>query len=402
MNDDEAYEHFCNKKANKVYVSKVFADTYDLDSEQTPRLKRFISGVVDDESFTEYVIEKGSIVLRTTPKEREEIKLIIIQDSREINELILQRFRKKNGRPISNSFHFGPSVFNKLIRMLLTAFLGNIDGQEKMHIRDEIYSFDEIQIKDLLLFGINQYPELIEAAAKSNITNKDIKAIAYRKEQLKVFSSYLTDNTVREPEWQKFFEDNQWVLGYGLSYVFSTSLDDHKLEQVVSGFDFNQGGKRADSLLKTRGALSSFALVEIKTPQTELINRTSAYRKNVWSASSELTGGIAQAQKTSLALTKKIIGQLKITNSDGFPTGEIIHSYLPKSYLIIGRLDQFIKDGQINEEQFGSFELLRRNIGSPEIITYDELYERAKFIIKYDTEPELQDAPVDIEEDVPF
>lgn len=402
MNDDEEYELFCSKNPEKVYVSRVFGDTYDLDSEKSPRLKRFISGVVDDESFTEYIKEKGSIVLRTTPKEREEIKLILLQDSREIDQLILQRFMKKNGKPISNSFHFGPSVFNKLIRMLLFAFLGNLDDPEKMHIRDKSNSFDEIKLKDLLLFGINQYPELIEAAAKSNITSKDIKAIAYRKEQLNIFSSYLADSTVREPQWQKFFEENQWVFGYGLSYVFSTSLDDQKLEQVVSGFDFNQGGKRADSLLKTKGAISSFALVEIKTPQTELLNRASSYRRNVWSASNELAGGIAQAQKTSLALTQKIIGQLKITASDGFPTGEIIHSYSPKSYLIIGKLDQFIKDGQINEGQFSSFELLRRNVVSPEIITYDELYERAKFINKCDTESDLRDTFVEDQEDVPF
>ena len=35
----------------------------------------------------------------------------------------------------------------------------------------------------------------------------------------------------------------------------------------------------------------------------------------------------------------------------------------------------------MNQEQFRSFELFRRNTFSPEIITFDELYERAKFIV---------------------
>ena len=38
----------------------------------------------------------------------------------------------------------------------------------------------------------------------------------------------------------------------------------------------------------------------------------------------------------------------------------------------------------INTEKLRSFELFRKNIYSPEIITFDELYERAKFITKFD------------------
>jgi hypothetical protein len=35
----------------------------------------------------------------------------------------------------------------------------------------------------------------------------------------------------------------------------------------------------------------------------------------------------------------------------------------------------------VNTEKFRSFELLRRNTFLPEIITFDELYERARFIV---------------------
>jgi hypothetical protein len=33
-----------------------------------------------------------------------------------------------------------------------------------------------------------------------------------------------------------------------------------------------------------------------------------------------------------------------------------------------------------------TFELFRRNITSPEILTFDELYERAKFIVEQESE----------------
>jgi hypothetical protein len=38
-------------------------------------------------------------------------------------------------------------------------------------------------------------------------------------------------------------------------------------------------------------------------------------------------------------------------------------------------------DHGVNQDQFRSFELFRRNTLSPEVITFDEIYERAKFIV---------------------
>jgi hypothetical protein len=37
----------------------------------------------------------------------------------------------------------------------------------------------------------------------------------------------------------------------------------------------------------------------------------------------------------------------------------------------------------VNEEQYRSFELYRRNTAWPEIITFDELYERASYIVNH-------------------
>ena len=40
-----------------------------------------------------------------------------------------------------------------------------------------------------------------------------------------------------------------------------------------------------------------------------------------------------------------------------------------------------MEENGINEDKFSSFELFRRNMVNPEIITFDELYERTKNII---------------------
>jgi hypothetical protein len=49
--------------------------------------------------------------------------------------------------------------------------------------------------------------------------------------------------------------------------------------------------------------------------------------------------------------------------------------------LIVGDLSEFQTDVGINENKFRSFELYRRNTARPEILTFDELLERARFIV---------------------
>jgi hypothetical protein len=36
----------------------------------------------------------------------------------------------------------------------------------------------------------------------------------------------------------------------------------------------------------------------------------------------------------------------------------------------------------VNQDRHRSFELFRRNTANPEIITFDELFERARFIVR--------------------
>lgn len=76
-------------------------------------------------------------------------------------------------------------------------------------------------------------------------------------------------------------------------------------------------------------------------------------------------------------LTRKI----DLTDSEGEPMGEELFLYSPKSILVIGSLSEFKTEKGINKQKYRSFETYRRNLENPEIITFDELYERAKYII---------------------
>lgn len=236
---------------------------------------------------------------------------------------------------------------------------------------------------------------IAEAVKNGSVTSTDLVNIAYRKAQLTIFEEMLAgEDAVKsyalahgvsagiERAWQHFFEANTWIFGYGLAFVFNQPLEGKKLEQTVHGYDFAGSGKRADGVLKTAGVVSSLCLVEIKTPTTDLLEPVE-YRADCWRPSKELSGAIAQAQKTA----QKTIENIALSpvyrgaDEDGSPTKEVVYSYQPRSYLVIGNLAEFESPNGIAGERFASFELLRRQLHRPEIITFDELLARAKFIV---------------------
>jgi hypothetical protein len=181
--------------------------------------------------------------------------------------------------------------------------------------------------------------------------------------------------------WQQYFEKNPWIFGYGLSYLSLSGLTDKKLEQVVHGHSLSSHGKRVDALLRTRGVISSLCFVEIKTHGTELLKKK-PYRSGCWAASDELIGGVAQVQGSVALAAESIRSKLAIDDEFGNPTGEEAFNYVPKSFLVIGKLNEFVGEHGVNQDRYRSFELFRRNTTSPEIVTFDELYERARFIVQ--------------------
>lgn len=148
----------------------------------------------------------------------------------------------------------------------------------------------------------------------------------------------------------------------------------------MAGYSVAQAGKRTDALLRTRGVLSNLCFVELKRHSTPLLEAT-PYRPACWAPSRELAGAVSQVQGTVAQAAQEL---RKLTGRDdhGEPTGEEAFNYKPRSFVVVGSLEQFVSEHGINEERHRSFELFRGNTASPEIITFDELYERARFIVQ--------------------
>jgi hypothetical protein len=269
---------------------------------------------------------------------------------------------------------------------------GSFEGQDKIRIEES--DLEQFVLSDAAARSLaRSNPKLIIEIARNEVTEQDIVAVAFRKKVLERFRKMLDDQEFflrektrlskarDEDVWQALFEDNPWIFGYGLFYLFSTPLNGRKLEQIVAGMSVAGRGKRADGLLRTRGRISSLCFVEIKTPSTPLVEK-SPYRADVWAASPELAGAIAQAHRTVQSAEKAIGTRLETKDQEGNPTGETAFLFRPRSVAIVGSLTQFEAENGVNEAKFSSFELFRRQLSSPEVMTFDELYERARFIVE--------------------
>ncbi|MFA6977866.1 MAG: Shedu immune nuclease family protein [Ignavibacteriaceae bacterium] len=395
----EEYEIFQNKRTDKVYLSKLIeVQTRQIDNgeiQEITRPLRILSKIIDVHENHKFIKDGKEISLRITPGERQEIKAKFYEDTRGVSTLQIQKYSVQSGSPHNTYFTFTGLEIEKLYYFVKNIALLPIKDENKARFDDKFLE-EIILTKEQALKIISEHPEIIKEIIENEITKKDIVNLGYRKKQLIIFEKLLHDedyfllskdelgpNKRNEDVWQEFFERNTWILGYGLDFVINSPLEDKKLEQVVSGHSFNSSGKRIDALLKRKGLINSLCFVEIKTQRTPLLKQIKrGYRPESWSASDDLAGGIVQVQKTVQKSIKGINTKIQIKNEMGDLTGEELFLYQPKSFLIIGMLDEFNGEFGINEDKFSSFELFRRNTLNPEILTFDELFERAKYIVK--------------------
>ncbi|MCT2581126.1 MAG: DUF4263 domain-containing protein [Mesorhizobium sp.] len=383
MHDVSEQEIHLSMRTDKTYVSptmKGFAD----------QKVRIANKVFDNPGGHEFALVKGEVILRETPAGRFQIKATFFETSRGIQTLTIQKFTKHGGKEY---FTFLPGEVTRLLKFLTDIKRINFPDEGKVNIADadlEQLLLSPEQIKRVA--GDNQ--QLLAALARNEITTEDVVALGYRKRELRVFDRFLTEpaffKATQEhrglsPEgvWQRFFERNPWIFGTSLSLIHFGPLDDRKMEQVVRGFSVMGPGKRVDALLRSHALISTTCFVEIKRHDTSLVS-DDQYRSGIWQPSKELSGAVAQVQGTVAAALDQWQSQETVYDVDGNPTGEVIFTTEPRSYVICGSLTEFQTNPGVNDRKFRSFELYRRNLVRPEVVTFDELYQRARLIVEAD------------------
>jgi len=341
---------------------------------------RFFQVVFADENETHIKLAVKTMMKIVYIKENDDIEgieIIKVVSEKETQKL---KFHKFNFQQLRAFLHFINEIDLKGVaerRIVLSDdSMDILDSKTKKQITTLMSGSEGGEIvRNLLSDGV--------------ITTQDLVNTGYRKQQLEIFSkllyeNYLSEykqfigkpNTKDETAWQHFFMENEWIFGYGLDYRFQGVLQKefHASDTYADG----SNGVIADYLI---GDKRFTTFVELKLPTTDLFGKA-INRSNSWKLSKSLMEAYSQI------LEQKASGQLKIEVNRNLSDDKfnIIrqHAYDSRTVLIIGNWSEIETGGDptaIQEMKKRTFELFRRDSRNIEIITYDELYERAEFII---------------------
>ncbi|MBL8466318.1 Shedu immune nuclease family protein [Methyloversatilis discipulorum] len=173
------------------------------------------------------------------------------------------------------------------------------------------------------------------------------------------YEGMLGENLV-EGRWQEFFNENPFILNMAFGYPVIKVRD----QASVGGRKLSGDGEKITDFLVKNSLTNNTAIFEIKTPQTQVLNKT-PFRDGVFTPSADLSGSINQALDQKYQFQKQI-AQIK-DNSRLYD----IESYAVHCCLVIGKTP----DG---DDRKKSFELFRRNSKDVEIVTFDELLEKLR------------------------
>ena len=164
-----------------------------------------------------------------------------------------------------------------------------------------------------------------------------------------------------EPAWQNLFQLNPFIL----SMVFSSPITIIQGQASVGGIGIDGSGNTITDFLVANSINYNATVIEIKTPQKDLLKGKSFYRNGVHAVSTDLSGGVNQV------LYQRMKFQQNASDLKGNSKDAHFEAYHTTGVLIIGKMP-------VDEVERRSFELFRGNSKDVVIITFDELFERIK------------------------
>ncbi|MGQ4510059.1 Shedu anti-phage system protein SduA domain-containing protein [Dermabacteraceae bacterium P13147] len=248
------------------------------------------------------------MTLHQSQKGRVQVKARIIRDRGRVAELCFEKVtgRANDDAKLETLLSLDEEATGRLIKLCYA--LKGIDptGEEPLKLDDDLLAAIMAD-PNALTAAYDRDPEGFAEIIKSDVTAKDVIAIAAQKAAIRLFE-ILLDNPEefervrerggKEAVSQSLFEENPWILCVGLSGPLFTSWDQTKLERVVGGATVAGVGKRVDAMLTTSGAVRSLILTEIKLHDDPLLEKD-PYRSGCLAPSHAVSGGVAQAHITA-------------------------------------------------------------------------------------------------------
>ena len=111
------YDYHAGKLPDRVYISRPFRnDDFSAPGEDRP--KRILSKVFISDESNEFVSIRDQIRLHISPGERQELKVVFYDDTRDILRITFQKFMTKSGEPVRHSISFTGDEITRLLGLL--------------------------------------------------------------------------------------------------------------------------------------------------------------------------------------------------------------------------------------------------------------------------------------------
>ncbi len=382
MSGESEYDFFKLRQQAKTYISKVFS----LNAQNIERVRN-VKMVIEGSDEVLFGEIEGAMCLRLTGNTRKtQVTAVVTQDHKQIRRLSLQTFKNRVGGWFQTSeveeFTFRSDEFRRLqdfvsqIKFIDLSNEGNFqieDISTKAGPKTIIDASDRSIVERVQNMTAEQRFAFLQGLQES-LTDEEINILLGRRKGLEEYEKHICLGDWNETQWQDFFEREQWVFGYGLDYRFARHWG--REITVGGGGTDNQNKPVVDFLLNF---MDYTVLVEIKRPDTAIFKAAKGGRAGTWEFSSEFTSAISQvieqkAEWASFAQTRE--------HYDKSGAELLTRTRNAKCILVIGSRDEFTQASNARNANLmrDTFELFRREMRSIDIITFDELLERARFI----------------------
>lgn len=385
MSDDEDAKYFELRKEGKTYLSKVF--THGAINQQRRRLAYAVFEGTERAVLGEV---EGALCLRLTGDQRKtQVSALVSQDDAAIKRVTLQTFKPRAGDWLQgyekDAFTFRPDELEKLLEFLYRIKFIDLSNEDRFQVEDISIADGPKIITDAtdraLLNRIKKLDgterEHLFRSLHADLTPEEINLLLGRRQALEQFEAQIGKGEWAEAAWQDFFEMQNWVFGYGLDYRIMR-LFDREMVVGMAGTD-NRNKPTLDFLMTFTDYT---VLVEIKRPDTPIFQSRKSGRAGTWRFSSDFMDAVSQvleqkaewlsAAQSGDQYDKSGTRRLEARTRDA------------KTILVIGNRAEFDQSNNLRDATIkrDTFELFRRDTRTLEILTFDELFDRARFITR--------------------
>ncbi|ABI65727.1 hypothetical protein Mmar10_1435 [Maricaulis maris MCS10] len=384
MIDENEHKFFRARQATKTYISKVFS--FDTKNPEPVRKIRMVLDGSDELYLGEI---EGAMCLRLTGNIRKtQITALVTQDDKKVERLSLLTFKNRAGDWLEaieeHAFTFRANEFNRLLEFLEAIKFVDLSNEDNFHIEDIstqaghkaiIDGTDRVIVDRVKKMSRSEREEFLKEL-RGTISKDEVNILLGRKDALQTYSNHLKMDDWAESEWQDFFEKEPWVFGYGLDYRVMRQFD--REMTVGSGGTDNKNKPVVDFLMTFTDYT---ALVEIKKPSTPIFRKGRGGRAGTWEFSREFTSAVSQVleQKAEWLSFAQVGQQYNHAGNERLAA----RTRNAKTILVVGSLLEFnSEDRRSADIKRDTFELFRRENRSLEIVTFDELLDRAQFIVR--------------------